>query len=360
MTMDQNSSANSSLFGLSSAQFKPIVEQLVSEEKLRQFSVEGERSLQGFQGYCADKKVVIVSCITETGRQERRPLFLKRLFPFVPAEAHHYHYLETSGVPVAHLYGVLNGSQGEEILFLEYLERIGIAHHVPEELWQWLRVLVELNTVVLDENYVKKLVHHQHEQWLQDGEFLGQLLDQLEGHALRGDVGDAIQALYQNHSVKQQALLQLAYRLGEVVRTLPQGLIHGDFVEQNVGWRMQTQELLIFDLHKVAQGPRFWDIAGVLKSLLKPDAALSYQEAAHYYLERWQQRTGQALALETFLAEVEALWQITLLQSLPWHLERALDGEVDWTPDRAEGRHVYRRWLYWRLLQLVEASSLQP
>lgn len=359
MTMDQNISANASLFGFSLAQIKPIVEQFVPEEKLRQFSVEGERSLQGFQGYCAEKKVVIVSYLTEVGRQERRVLFIKRLFPFVPAEAHHYHYLEASRAPVAHLYGVLEGSQGEDILFLEYLERIGISRHIPEELRQWLHILADLNTVVIDEHYAKKLVHQQHEQWLQDGKFLDQLFDQLEEHALLGDLGGAIQALYRSHAVKRQALLQLAYRLGELVQTMPQGLIHGDFAEQNVGWRMQTQELLIFDLHKVAQGPRFWDIAGVLKSLSEPDAALSYQEAAQLYLDRWQERAGQTLAPETFLAEVEELWQITLLQSLPWHLERALDGQVDWTPDRAEGQRVYRRWLYQRLLQLVEASSLQ-
>ena len=55
-----------------------------------------------------------------------------------------------------------------------------------------------------------------------------------------------------------------AQRLCERVAALPTGLVHQDFLADNLGWRGERMEMVVFDVHKNALGPRFADVAPYL------------------------------------------------------------------------------------------------
>src|SRR5260370_32552748 len=59
-------------------------------------------------------------------------------------------------------------------------------------------------------------------------------------------------------------LREAARALFASVAAQPRGLLHQDFLPDNLGWRGEREAMVVFDLHKNALGPRFADVAPYL------------------------------------------------------------------------------------------------
>ena len=66
---------------------------------------------------------------------------------------------------------------------------------------------------------------------------------------------------------------------------------------------------------------------------------------------------GPAVPLDAFLEETHALWIYKTFSMLWWWFYRALDGRVDWTDNRDEGRRVCQDELHREILALLQVAQ---
>jgi hypothetical protein len=134
------------------------------------------------------------------------------------------------------------------------------------------------------------------------------------------------------------------------------GLAHGDFYPDQALRREQTGELLLVDLEGVGLRPRFFDIGRWIGA---PDEiqprCLPQEELARHYLAERARWGGRAVPLREFLEETRLLALADALMMLPFDTGRSLDGKVDWTEDRDEGRRVFREEVRRQLSLLLHA-----
>src|SRR5207247_1508805 len=146
----------------------------------------------------------------------------------------------------------LTNDRGEEILFLERLPRIGFRKESTAEWRSLLSLMARLNACGITPDYAPHL--HRYEQvGAVDG---GLWITGLDANPTEEEIGASLQRC----GVEERELpaLQAAARaLFANVATQPQGLLHQDFFPDNLGWR--GEEIVVFDLHKNALGPRFAD-----------------------------------------------------------------------------------------------------
>ena len=112
------------VFDLTRAEIAPIVAVLAGEP-VQEFTVEVRPDLQGQRGWNALTLVPTFRYETVSGRTDTGDVFVKRFTNTRGREAANYAYLHKHGYPAPLLYGSLSTDAGEEILFLQRLERIG-------------------------------------------------------------------------------------------------------------------------------------------------------------------------------------------------------------------------------------------
>lgn len=344
------------VFGLTKAQLRPIIGNIVSEPVVS-FDVTIERQVQGFSGYSADKVIPTVTYITQSGRMGRATVFVKRFHRTGPAEAHHYAALQKHDAPIPRMYGVMTDQDGKEMLFLEYLDPVGdvqASEHFADDLDQFrqlLAVTARFNAIEPSGEYAANLPRRDIDRGLGDACVT---LEHIWDHACKGDLGDALKQLCSSSRDRLAQLQKFAMGLIEPVSQIEIGLIHGDIYPENTGWRRETGELLILDLEWIGFGPRFYDAARWLGA---PDDLQPHcqrrAELAGYYLEQYVLQGGAAVPLERFMKEVSILWIAQILDIMWFRLRHALDGRVDWTEDREEGRRFFRDALYENLCVLL-------
>lgn len=338
------------IFGLTKAQLQPIADNIVSGDTVASFDVTIQHQIRGFCGYSAEKVIPTLKYTTQSGRTGNTTIFVKRFHRTGPAEAHHYIRLQKHNAPIPRMYGVLTGPDQREILFLEYLDPIGDVHeceHFLDDLQNCRRILAataHFNTIRLSEDYATQLPRKDVVRGLTNAiSTLGDIWE----YAHRGDLGDALKKLCSGSSGRLHHLQSLASELTKPISRMETGLIHSDIYPENTGWRRETGELLILDLEFLGLGPRFYDVAGLLGA---PDEIQPhYQERgelAKYYLREYTRCGGTTIPLDEFKREIAILWIARTLGIIWFSLRRALDGQVDWTEDREEGRRFFREALY--------------
>ena len=264
-----------------------------------------------------------------------------------PAEAHHYAYLAKQQALIPRVYGVLRGSDDREMIFLEYLDPAADPYRLlkdDERFREFLALSARFNSIQPLADYAAQLPRSDVGQKLHNSL---STLDHLWDHACKGELGDALAQFCSRGDDKLSRLRRLAKRLVEPVSQMEIGLIHNDFYPPNCGWSRDTGELLVFELEFVALGPRFYDVARWLGAPndIEPRCR-PREELAEYYLELYVQRGGTTVSLDQLLKETSILWTAQKLTDMNFGLGRALDGHVDWTDDRQEGRRVFREWLH--------------
>jgi Ser/Thr protein kinase RdoA (MazF antagonist) len=133
------------------------------------------------------------------------------------------------------------------------------------------------------------------------------------------------------------ALSKAARSLFAQVAAQPKGLLHQDFMHDNLGWR--GEEMVVFDVHKNALGPRFADVAPYLglpdwssraAFLDAADGAGSSRREAltQHYLAEYARFGGETVSVANFLEEARALFWTHKVSNL-WWLRENKEARVD-------------------------------
>jgi hypothetical protein len=230
------------------------------------------------------------------------------------------------GVPVPSLYGVLHNASGQEVLFLERLSAIGFRKDSEVEWRALLSLLARFNACPVTPDYSLHL--HPYEQ-------VGRIEENywVTGIGARPDE-DGIA-----HNLRRcgvggsdvSRLVQASQTLFRRVAVQPQGLLHQDFLPNNVGWRGEREEMVVFDLHKNALGPRFSDVAPYLCLPDWSDPA-GFLEESHngvtrrdllirHYLAEFARIGGPVVSPAAFRQEAADLFWAHQVTALPWLTE---------------------------------------
>jgi hypothetical protein len=221
-------------------------------------ALEGSRGVGG--GYSGgNTQLSTFSYSTRDGMSGQVTLFVKRCAWKRRSEAVHYRRLSAHGVPTPHFYGAIHNDSGEEIIFLEPLSATDFRLDSHADWRGMLSLLARLNACTITPDYAPHL--HPYEQvgkiaggtWIL-GLHPSPTSEEVEASLRACDVADD----------ELPALLHAARALLAQVAAQPQGLLHQDFLPGNFGWRGEREELVVFDLHKNALGPRFADVAPYL------------------------------------------------------------------------------------------------
>lgn len=323
-------------FGLSETQLLPILE-AVAGTPLSRSAVRVSQIAQGASG--GDKWLLTARYTAHDGATGETTLFAKRCVWKGRSEAVHYRYLAARAVPTARMYGAVRDSGGEEVIFLERLTEIGFQADSEAEWRSMLSLLARFNACKVAPDYAPHL--HPYEQVGQVGRgawFIG----------LNADPADEqVAADLEACDTRQEdrpALQQAARTLFAQVAAQPRGLLHQDFLPGNVGWRGEREEMVVFDLHKNALGPRFADVAPYLalpdwsdsEAFLEgtgSDGGSRREGLTRHYLDEYARYGGPAVSPATFCEETTALSWMHKVSALGWLIERNQQEHIQETLD---------------------------
>jgi len=312
-------------FGLSETQLRPILEAAGGAP----FSGSAVRiSPADREAPDSDKRLLTFLSAGQDGAPGEVTLFVKRCVWKGKSEAVHYRHLAARAVPTARLYGALHDDSGEEIIFLERLTGTGFRSDSEAEWRSLLSLLARLNACDITPDYAPHL--HPYEQIGKLGG--GVWIIGLGASPPDEQVAADLRAGGTSRE-DQPALQQAARTLFARVAAQPRGLLHQDFRPDNVGWRGRRAEMVVFDLHKNALGPRFADVAPYLaspdwsgsKAFLdgtSSDGGSRRESLTRHYLDEYARSGGPAVSPATFHEETTALFWMHKVSTLGWMVEQ--------------------------------------
>jgi Phosphotransferase enzyme family len=320
------------LFEFTKDQLLPIVNS-IAKTPVQDFNVRLERKRASLNGICGEYLVPTIVCRTQAGESLEFTLFVRRRNDTEPGwvQAPHYSFLGKNGVPVPRLYGVLEDSQGREVLFLELLDEVTISDDAfygdADAVTQFLAIAGRLNGIRPTIDYAAQVGRAMAERkgytrnwntWLP---WSIHILGRIEEYTGRHLLGDELNRFCLSRRAEIQTLKLIALELIHIVPGLPVGLVHGDFCPGNTGWRKKPRELVVFDFEDIMLDTRFYDVAIVLGGPEMEDKRRAKQLAlAAVYLDAYSQSGGTAPALEEFLKEISIVWfarKLNLWEHLP-------------------------------------------
>jgi len=269
-----------------------------------------------------------------------------------PTEQQHYTWLTNVGAPIPTFYGslIMHAPDAREVLFLEWLDEI-VSDNEPfkalqndrEHFLNYIRAVARLNSLQPAGAYSAALP-------APPSHFRNQMtgwetkLSHVWNDAAEGALGEAIRGMCSDHNFTD--ICRLSNGLKHTVKTMKTGFVHGDLEPFQTGRRVQTGEVVIFDLEDVGFAPRFQDIAICLGA---PDdycpRCLPRNELAKHYLDEYHQRSGEHVTLDELLNETHVLW-------LCWVL-----GWIDYTHRDARSSEEDRVLLIKKIKSLIDAAG---
>ncbi len=352
------------VFGLTKEQLLPILESIV-KETIVSFDVSIENELQGHKGYGGEKLIPTFSYVSRSGSEGEITVFIKversddrpSLNRHTP-ECEHYRHLMEINAPIPVFHEMLK-AKDRSLIFIEYVEATCDIHPFTSYLRdavafrEFLSLAASINAIEPTDTYRHVLPHFDLTKRIGD---VPGTLGQIWEHALSDKLGSDLRDFCVESMGRIATLETLSDGLASRVRLMPEGLCHSDFYPDHTGRRVGTGELLLLDLESMAFAPRFSDVGLWLGA---PEEALPLAhrgELVEHYLREYHRWGKPDIGAEEFMEEARVVWQIRTLGMLDFTLRRALDGVVDWTGDRDEGRQVYRRDLQQSLRGLLSTG----
>ncbi|MEM7132009.1 MAG: hypothetical protein AAF702_37205 [Chloroflexota bacterium] len=292
-------------------------------------------------------------------------LFIKRQMHVESREAPYYHTAQKANIPTPAYYGHLNGSNGEEILFLEFLPECGVDEQKEAEICDLVSLMACINTAPLrcTEFKVPEPITQEEqvgEMWQYAEQYLIPKLQEIWGSATLGEVGTENQVLCRQYPDGPRALKAYAFALTQQAASIPKdALIQPDAGAHQMGWRMTSEgkRLVVFDLDwKI--GRRFYDIGYILHNYLDK-AILSKAEIATHYLKEYTRWGGEETALQDFLSMTQGFADEDKLWSCPWLWDMARKQLTGNDPSFSANGNNFPAWLHQYLRSLLESAKQQ-
>ena len=312
-------------FGLGETQLLPIL-QAATGMSPPGFTLLTTAAVQDDPG--GNKRILTFGYRTPDGGASEIALFAKRCVWKGKSEAVHYRYLAARAIPTARLYGSLRDANNQEIIFLECLTEVGFCNEDEAEWRSLMSLIARFNACGIALDYAPHLHPFEQVGTIGGGRWITGLQSRPTDEQIAADLRSC-----RAESEDLSALRQAARTLFAQVEAQPRGLLHQDFLPDNFGWRGKRTEMVLFDLHKIAPGPRFADVAPYLAS---PDwsgsrtflnggsaGTVSRREALiHHYLEEYARFGGPIVSPETFREETTALFWMHKVSILGWLIEQ--------------------------------------
>ncbi|MCC7145337.1 MAG: hypothetical protein IT443_02720 [Phycisphaeraceae bacterium] len=334
---------------LDSAELSQVLAQAAGQESVMFLDLRIDERIRGCQGYVCPKFIGDFVYRTTRGQTNVIRLLVKHFKGWGGGgESEYYRWLMRHNAPVPRMWGALRDPAGDEALFLEWLPYVGYHRSDPADRSEFLRALAMFNATPFDAPETPRLPLHG------AAEKVAEILDtctRLLAQGRAGNLGDAIEG--QCARSEWERFPDYVRWIAEQVDHLPVGLVHSDAGTQNVGRREPGGPILLFDLHRICRDCVFTDVARVFTDMQLLREA-SWQKSAEHYLRVLRESGGPAVAFETFLDVLRVVGPWNRVGFWGWSLARCLDGQVDFTADREEGKRVYRGWMLDHLTETAE------
>lgn len=314
-----------SLFDLDDAALRPIVE-AIAGAPLAHFSLVALSPVAGGVSG-GDKQLATFWYETQTGESGEETVFAKRCVWESRSEAVHYRYLatQTPPIPTPRLFGSLLAPDRTEIIFLERIETTSFRRDSEAEWRDMLSLLAQFNACPISEEYAGHLI-----PFVQIGRFAENgWISGLTAFPAAEETEELLRGVGLSEA-EIPALTGAALRLFARAAAQPRGLLHQDFMPDNFG-RLRSGEMVVFDLHKNACGPRFADVAPYLAPPVEADVSTAFlkqkspkspetlrESLALHYLSEYARFGGDDVSLSVFQEERTALSLAHRVSVLPY------------------------------------------
>lgn len=348
------------LFNISKADLFPIVENATQVGPIMDFEIKLTHEKQGHKGAESESVIATFYYKTETASSGEIIMFIKRQHAPEKRESKDYFAFAQVGIPTPKYYGHLEGINGEEILFLEFLPDIGIDLKDISEIREWIGLLAKISATELPFAHFSLPEASDIKKQPADPTWWKPSLIRIWEQGVKGELGEDLQALCAENPHGVSALTDYGVQVEKRAAQMGKELHQGDACIQNVGWRITEagKEIVVFDLG-FSVGQRFYDIGNAMRALRESD--ISQEVIATHFLAEYAKWSGKHIVLKNFLSDMGWISDIIELWCLPWFLDMSQSGDVDWTDDIEAGKDAFRQWLYEGLTQLLESSKIgQP
>jgi len=339
-----------SVFGLSEAQLRPIVEAAVGES-VASFDISIEHEVEGYYGFAAEKAIPTFSYVTSAGRRGRITVFAKHSHNPKSEEPEQYRFLAAHHAPIPRIYGVLRSPDDRPVLFLEYVDASHPARSIRslEGMQEFLSLMARFNAIRPSREYGAWL-EGLPGRWGNDAAEPERTREAIWKHAQEGELGDELEQFCSQRQAELPRLQEFARHILGQVAEMETGLVHTDFSVENTG-RRDTGERVLMDLEPVTIGPRFFD-ASLLLGLPKDRWRFGHdqREMAEHYLSEYARRGGTRPPVDQFVQEVRVLWTHWIIETLAWGFGRGREG----SPADDEERAACRLGLLRNLTMLLD------
>lgn len=323
--------------------YRPMIEQ-ISDEQLRpivaamagravkDFSWHVDRGQEGKKGFYGYKLIPLFHWETASGETGSCRCCLKQVSP---PESIHYTYLREFGLPLCRLYGSIPLAEDEEIVFLEYLERVG-HEGLDSDGREWLlQVKARLNAVPVRPAYREQLDaladRARRGREGQASPSLAQYLDRLFTLAGAGILGPDFARLARTHGATIPEVISFALDIHRQVEAMPMALSNKEI---DVGYLPGTNERRCLDWHSTHLAPRYLDLRqsiGCPPSVSDGwgDAWEPQEQYARVYAEAFNELSEEKIGAEEVMRGAHLLWVDHALDPdwSNWFLDRAVSGE---------------------------------
>ena len=137
------------IFDIPKSNLIPIVEIATHVSPIVGLEIRLTHEKQGHQGAESESVIATFYYQTDTTTSGEIVIFIKRQHSPDKCEAADYLAFAQAGIPTPNYYGHLTGTNGEEILFLEFLPDIGINLKDVFEIREWVGLLAKISATKL-------------------------------------------------------------------------------------------------------------------------------------------------------------------------------------------------------------------
>ncbi len=349
------------LFGIPKSELIPIIEKAAQAGPVISLEIRVEYETTA-KGMLSETLVPTFSYQTASGATGEALIFVKRQLDSEAREAPFYLEAETADIPTPKYYGNRIGSQGEEILFLEFLPVVGVDKNNAGEVREMVELIARINTAPLRcaEFTIPAPIPPEQQVIRMERDVEQRLiptLEQIWESGAAGEVGAEIERLCRENPQAIATLKRYVFALHERIVSLPEdALIQGDTGSHQMGWRRSAagKQLVVFDLGWCV-GRRFYDIADIVHDYLR-DSVLSQEEIAGHYLAEYRRWGGEEVALQDFLEATHWLAEEGKLWICPWLWQTSLKQIAGGDPQVEANPNDFPTWLCNNLTELLEAA----
>lgn len=274
------------------------------------FSSYEKQGLNGGSNSC------ILTLRYPTGGNQFRSetVFIKHAADPRNTEAQKYQALASFGIPTPRLLAVIHKEE-TEIIFLEFLPKIGIDFHSTGEVNSLLHLIAQVNSIQDPSDLFKP----------------GPGIPQAEfDERVKAALAETAQARSWPITIDVPRWLQAYQVVQDACKSMPRAVNHNEFSFQQVGWTQRdgTDQLVIFDLETMSLSPRFADMAGILIRLAMY-AERDQFELFEIYLDRYRQLSRLDLGMDEAFREMRLVRITDAFCSLPWYVDIARSADLN-------------------------------